>query len=81
MTLPLHALITLPYNAIEAMLLTKQLSFSKHAGVIAAFNQHFIKPGVFPKEFSKMLERLFRNRQTGDYAMSPHSVQKRQTKT
>lgn len=59
------------FYAIEAMLLTKQLSFSKHAGVIAAFNQHFIKSGVFPKEFSKMLERLFRNRQTGDYGYEP----------
>ncbi|NUO80204.1 HEPN domain-containing protein [candidate division KSB1 bacterium] len=59
------------FYAIEAMLLTKQLSFSKHAGVIAAFNQHFIKSGVFPKEFSKMLERLFRNRQMGDYGYEP----------
>lgn len=55
------------FYAIEAILLTKNLSLSKHAGVIAAFNQHFIKPGIFPKEFSKMIERLFRDRQTGDY--------------
>lgn len=55
------------FYAIEAILLTKDLSLSKHAGVIAAFNQHFIKPGIFPKEFSKMIERLFRDRQTGDY--------------
>lgn len=52
---------------IQALLSTKNLSFSKHAGVIAAFNQHFIKPAIFPKEFSKMIERLFRDRQTGDY--------------
>ncbi len=59
------------FYAIEALLLTKQLSFSKHSGVIAAFNQHFIKPGIFPKDFSKMLERLFRDRQMGDYGYDP----------
>jgi uncharacterized protein (UPF0332 family) len=55
------------FYAIEALLTTQNLSFSKHASVIAAFNQHFIKPAIFPKEFSKMIERLFRDRQTGDY--------------
>ncbi|MDZ7344479.1 MAG: HEPN domain-containing protein, partial [candidate division KSB1 bacterium] len=55
------------FYAIEGLLVTKHLDFSKHAGVIAAFNQHFIKSGIFPKEFSRMIERLFRNRQIGDY--------------
>jgi len=55
------------FYAMEAILLTKGLSFSKHGGVIAAFNRHFIKTGVFPKEFSKLVSRLFRERQTGDY--------------
>jgi uncharacterized protein (UPF0332 family) len=55
------------FYAIQALLSTKNLSFSKHAGVIAAFNQYFIKPALFPKEYSKMIERLFRDRQTGDY--------------
>jgi len=55
------------FYAMEAILLTRNLSFSKHSGVIAAFNQHFIKTGVFPKEFSKLVSRLFRERQIGDY--------------
>ncbi len=55
------------FYTIEAVLLTKHLSFSKHAGVISAFNQHFVKTAVFPKEFSKIISRLFRERQTGDY--------------
>ncbi|MDZ7289648.1 MAG: hypothetical protein ONB44_10690 [candidate division KSB1 bacterium] len=45
----------------------KNLGFSKHSGVISTFNQHFIKPAIFPKEFSKLIERVFRDRQTGDY--------------
>ncbi len=55
------------FYAMQAILLTKDLSFSKHSGVIAAFNRQFIKTGVFPKEFSKLISRLFRERQTGDY--------------
>ena len=55
------------FYAMEAVLLTKGLAYSKHAGVISAFNQHFIKTDIFPKEFSKLITRLFRERQTGDY--------------
>ncbi len=55
------------FYAMEAILLTKELSYSKHAGVISAFNQHFVKTDIFPKEFSKSISRLFRERQTGDY--------------
>lgn len=55
------------FYAMECVLLTKSLSFSKHSAVISAFNQHFIKTGIFPKEFSKMISRLFRERQIGDY--------------
>ena len=55
------------FYAMEAILLTKGLSFSKHGSVIGAFNQHFVKTGTFPKEFSKLIARLFRERQTGDY--------------
>jgi len=55
------------FYVMEAVLLTKNLAFSKHAGVISAFNQHFVKTGIFPKDFSKNISRLFRERETGDY--------------
>jgi uncharacterized protein (UPF0332 family) len=48
--------------------LTQGLSFAKHSGVIGAFNRHFVKPGCFPKAFSGLLARLFRERQRADYA-------------
>ena len=32
------------FYLVEAILLTKGLSFSKHKGVIAAFGEHFAKP-------------------------------------
>jgi len=67
------------FYAMQAVLLTKNLSFSKHAGVISAFNRHFVKTAVFPKEFSKIISRLFRERQTGDYgfdlSISKHDAQ------
>jgi uncharacterized protein (UPF0332 family) len=55
------------FYAIEAILLSKNLTFSKHGGTIGAFNHHFIKTGVFPREFSDLIARLFRERQVGDY--------------
>lgn len=59
------------FYAIEGLLLTKDMSFSKHSAVISAFNQYFIKEGIFPKDFSKFLTRLFRERQIGDYSFEP----------
>lgn len=55
------------FYAIQAILLTKNLSFSKHSAVISAFNQYFVKTMLFPKHFSKLISRLFRERQIGDY--------------
>jgi uncharacterized protein (UPF0332 family) len=55
------------FYGMQAVLLTKNLSASKHAGVIRLFNQHFIKNGTFPAEFSKFINLLFRDRQIGDY--------------
>ena len=56
------------FYAVQAVLVTKELSYSKHSAVISAFNHHFVKTGRFPKELGKLLARLFRQRQLGDYA-------------
>ena len=55
------------FYLLEAALLTKNLVYSKHGGVIGAFNKNFIKNGLFPREFSKIVSQLFRERQVGDY--------------
>lgn len=57
------------FYAMQAVLLTKNLTPAKHSGVIRAFNQYFIKTGIFPTEFSKSVGWLFSERQTGDYAL------------
>jgi uncharacterized protein (UPF0332 family) len=55
------------FYAMEAVLLTREISSSKHTGVIGQFNRFYIKEGIFPKSFSKIISRLFRERQEGDY--------------
>jgi uncharacterized protein (UPF0332 family) len=50
-----------------AILMTIGKGSSKHQGVIALFDQHFIKTGIFPKELAKTLHRIFELRQVGDY--------------
>ena len=37
------------FFATEAVILTKDLRFSGHRGVLSAFGQHFVKTGIFSK--------------------------------
>ncbi|MEX2705028.1 MAG: HEPN domain-containing protein [Candidatus Freyrarchaeum guaymaensis] len=55
------------FYSTQATLLTKNLSFSSHKGVISAFGEHFIKTDIFPKEMGRELNRAFEKRQIGDY--------------
>jgi hypothetical protein len=55
------------FYSAQAMLLTKNLSFSSHKGVITKFGEHFIKTGVFSKDMGRELNRAFAKRQIGDY--------------
>ena len=55
------------FHAISAVLFSKSLAFSSHSQVIGAFNKEFVKVGIFPKEFTEIVQGLFADRQTGDY--------------
>jgi uncharacterized protein (UPF0332 family) len=55
------------FYAALALLITIDMGSSKHQGVIALFDQNFIKPNILPKELGKMLHRAFEMRQAGDY--------------
>jgi len=55
------------FTAARALLATKHLDSSKHSGVIALFNQHFVKTGEIPKAASKWLERAKLYREQADY--------------
>jgi uncharacterized protein (UPF0332 family) len=56
------------FYAARALLATRDLDSARHSGVIALFQQHFIKTAVVPSEIGKTLPRSFETRQTSDYA-------------
>lgn len=66
--------ISRPYYGMfyvaQALLLTRELRRSKHSGVIAAFQEHFVKPGDVPAHFFHLLRDGFEDRAEGDYGFS-----------
>ena len=61
------------FYVAEAFLLGRDLSFSKHGAVHAAFGRYFAKPGIVPVEFHRHLIHAMELRHTGDYGR-PKSV-------
>ncbi len=55
------------FYAALALLATRQMGTSKHAGVLSLFDREFVKTGIFPRELSKSLRVAFDRRQTYDY--------------
>lgn len=55
------------FYATSAVLVTQGLSRSKHSGVIAAFRQRFIKPGLIEAEYGEIYGRVMDDRHTSDY--------------
>lgn len=43
------------FHVAQAILDTKGLAFASHAGVIAAFGQHFVRTGAVPAQFHRSL--------------------------
>ena len=55
------------FHAMRSVLASESFDSKKHSGVIAAFQQHYIKTGIFPKEFSKVIDTAFKIRGRSDY--------------
>ncbi|MCL6613064.1 MAG: HEPN domain-containing protein [Firmicutes bacterium] len=55
------------FYATLALLTLVGKGTSKHGGVIALFDQYFVKTGNLPQEMSKWLHKAFDMRQIGDY--------------
>ena len=55
------------FYAAEAVLLTKNLSFSKHKAVISALGKEFVKSGALPSGLHRHIADAFDVRQAGDY--------------
>jgi uncharacterized protein (UPF0332 family) len=58
------------FYAASALLLTKDISRSKHSGVLVAFRQHFVKPGLIESEYSDIYGDVMDARVDSDYDMT-----------
>lgn len=55
------------FYAVTALLVERGLSFRKHAGVRAAVHRELVKKGILSIELGALYDRLFEDRQHGDY--------------
>ncbi|MFC1783320.1 HEPN domain-containing protein [Planctomycetota bacterium] len=58
------------FHAVSAVLAEQGLSYTSHAQTLGAFNREFVKTGIFPPDTFRKLQRLFEDRQVGDYDWS-----------
>lgn len=56
------------FHSIRAVLALEGIDFKKHSAVIAYFNQHYIKTGIFEKRFYKMINDAGFIRNESDYS-------------
>ena len=56
------------FYAARALLAIRDLDSARHSGVIALFQQHFVKTNLVPAHVARTLPRAFESRQTSDYA-------------
>lgn len=57
------------FYTIEAVLLNRDLSYSKHSAVIAAFGKEFVKTGDLDSRYHRYLLDAFDLRNAGDYGL------------
>lgn len=55
------------FYAVQALLVLRKVSFSKHGQVKAYFNREMIKTGIFPTEMGRLYNKTFEYRQKFDY--------------
>jgi uncharacterized protein (UPF0332 family) len=57
------------FYAATALLLTADITRNKHSGVLAAFREHFVKPGTFSVHDSHAYGEALELRNVSDYEM------------
>ena len=55
------------FYAVSALLLTRDISTSKHGYLRSLLHREFVKTGIIPVELGRHYDILFNNRQKGDY--------------
>ena len=58
------------FYAALALLVTVDIEPTKHTGVLAKFDELFVRQGVLSKEMSRIIHHAFDMRQAGDYQKS-----------
>ncbi len=56
------------FYAVSALLVTRGISTSRHSHLRSLLHRDFVKTGLIPTELGRHFDRLFSNRQEGDYA-------------
>ncbi|HDR15183.1 MAG TPA: HEPN domain-containing protein [Desulfobacteraceae bacterium] len=69
LTFAMNRIYYAAFYAVSALLMSHNLSFKKHSGVRAAFHQKFVKSGPIETKWGKFYDRLFEDRQEGDYVV------------
>lgn len=55
------------FHAVRTILAIEGVDRKKHSGVVAYFQEHYIKTNVFEKEYSYIIKNAFLVRQESDY--------------
>ncbi len=55
------------FHAIRSVVALDGFDSSKHSGLIAHFNQNYVKTGIFSKDLSKIIRAASENREKADY--------------
>ena len=55
------------FHAIRAVNVLDAFDSSKHSGVIAHFDQFYVKKGIFSKDLSKIIRQAYDKREEADY--------------
>jgi len=55
------------FYAVNALLITKELSSAKHSGVLSIFNKDFVNKGLIERQLGEFYSDMFKRRQKGDY--------------
>jgi len=55
------------FHAMQAVLAFERFNSKRHSGIISQFRKNYIKTGIFPIEFSKVIDSAFEVRNDSDY--------------
>jgi uncharacterized protein len=66
-TFAVNRLYYAAFYGVCAALLERRQSFRKHSGVRTAFHREFIRARLLDVQWGKLYDRLFEDRQEGDY--------------